>query len=83
MKIAFYDTKPYDKIWFKPLAKEHNFDITFFETNSAETLLYLPQATMQFVYLLTMKRTKKSLIYFMKQALKLFFSDVQDMIMWI
>ena len=30
MKIAFYDTKPYDKIWFKPLAKEHNFDITFF-----------------------------------------------------
>lgn len=32
MKIAFYDTKPYDKIWFKPLAKEHNFDITFFET---------------------------------------------------
>ena len=32
MKIAFYDTKPYDKIWFKPLAKEHDFDITFFET---------------------------------------------------
>ncbi len=32
MKIAFYDTKPYDKTWFKPLAKEHNFDITFFET---------------------------------------------------
>ena len=32
MKIAFYDTKPYDKTWFKPLAKEHGFDITFFET---------------------------------------------------
>ncbi len=32
MKIAFYDTKPYDKKWFQPLAKEMNFDITFFET---------------------------------------------------
>lgn len=32
MKIAFYDTKPYDKTWFKPLAKEYNFDVTFFET---------------------------------------------------
>lgn len=32
MKIAFYDTKPYDKTWFKPLAKELGFDITFFET---------------------------------------------------
>ncbi len=32
MKIAFYDTKPYDKTWFKPLAKEKGIDITFFET---------------------------------------------------
>ena len=32
MKIAFYDTKPYDKKWFQPLAKEMGFDITFFET---------------------------------------------------
>ena len=32
MKFSFYDTKPYDKTWFKPLAKEHGFDITFFET---------------------------------------------------
>ena len=32
MKIAFYDTKPYDKTWFKPLAKERGLDVTFFET---------------------------------------------------
>ena len=31
MKIAFYDTKPYDKTWFVPLAKEKNIEITFFE----------------------------------------------------
>ena len=32
MKIAFYDTKPYDKTWFKPLANERGLDVTFFET---------------------------------------------------
>ncbi|GFI61538.1 D-lactate dehydrogenase [Clostridiales bacterium] len=32
MKIAFYDTKPYDKIGFTELAKERGIDITFFET---------------------------------------------------
>lgn len=31
MKIAFYDTKPYDKIWFEPVAKEKGFEINFFE----------------------------------------------------
>lgn len=31
MRIAFYDTKPYDKIWFEPLAKEKGFDILFLE----------------------------------------------------
>ena len=30
-KVAFYDTKPYDKTWFKPLAEKMNLDITFFE----------------------------------------------------
>lgn len=32
MKIAFYSTKPYDKIWFEPLGKEYGFDIHFMET---------------------------------------------------
>ena len=29
MKIAFYGTKPYDKIWFEPMGKEYGFDIHF------------------------------------------------------
>lgn len=31
MKIAFYGTKPYDKIWFEPMGKEYGFDIHFIE----------------------------------------------------
>ena len=31
MKIAFYSTKPYDRIWFEPLGKEYGFDIHFIE----------------------------------------------------
>lgn len=31
MKIAFYDTKPYDKIWFEPIANEKGFEIIFLE----------------------------------------------------
>ncbi len=31
MRIAFYDTKPYDKIWFEPMAKEKGFEILFLE----------------------------------------------------
>ena len=32
MKIAFYGTKPYDKIWFEPMGKEYGFDIHFMES---------------------------------------------------
>lgn len=31
MKIAFYDTKSYDRIWFEPLAKEKGIEIRFLE----------------------------------------------------
>ena len=31
MKIAFYDTKPYDRIWFEPLSKEYGFTIKYYE----------------------------------------------------
>ncbi len=31
MKIAFYGTKPYDKIWFEPMGKEYGFEIHFIE----------------------------------------------------
>lgn len=29
MKIAFFSTKPYDKIWFKPLSEQYGMDIVF------------------------------------------------------
>ena len=32
MKIAFYSTKPYDKIWFEPLAEQYGFTIDFLES---------------------------------------------------
>ncbi|MDL2232467.1 2-hydroxyacid dehydrogenase [Ruminococcaceae bacterium OttesenSCG-928-L11] len=31
MKIAFFDTKPYDRIWFQPLSEEYGFTIKFYE----------------------------------------------------
>ena len=31
MKIAFYDTKPYDHIWFEPLAKEYGYTVKYLE----------------------------------------------------
>ena len=31
MKIAFFSTKPYDKIWFEPLSLEYGFEIKFLE----------------------------------------------------
>lgn len=32
MKIIFYSTKPYDRIWFELLGKEYNYEINFLET---------------------------------------------------
>jgi D-lactate dehydrogenase len=31
IKIAFYDTKPYDRVWFDEYNKEYGFEITYFE----------------------------------------------------
>lgn len=31
MKIAFYTTKPYDRIWFEPMAKRYKMDLLFLE----------------------------------------------------
>lgn len=31
MKIAFYTTKPYDRIWFEPMAEGYKMDIIFLE----------------------------------------------------
>ncbi len=43
MKIAFYDTKPYDKVWFKPLAEEYGFTIKFFTSKLNEDTAVLAQ----------------------------------------
>ncbi len=40
MKIAFYDTKEYDKIWFETLAKDYGYEISFYENRFiAETAI--------------------------------------------
>lgn len=31
MKIAFYNTRPYDRIWFDSVAKEEGFEVLYFE----------------------------------------------------
>ena len=36
MKILFYGTKPYDKIWFEPLAEGYGCQIKFLESNLTE-----------------------------------------------
>ncbi len=41
MKIAFFSTKPYDKIWFEPMGKEYGFDIKFYEVPFREETVYL------------------------------------------
>lgn len=41
MKIAFFSTKPYDKIWFEPMAKDYGFDIRFFEMPFQEETIML------------------------------------------
>lgn len=41
MKIAFFSTKPYDKIWFEPMGKEYGFDIRFYEVPFHEETIML------------------------------------------
>lgn len=41
MKIAFFSTKPYDKIWFEPMGKDYGFDIRFYEMPFQEETIML------------------------------------------
>lgn len=41
MKIAFYGTKPYDRIWFEPMAKDYGFTIRFIELPCNEDTVFL------------------------------------------
>jgi len=41
MRILFYGTKPYDRIWFEPLAKDYGYEITFLEVQCAKETVFL------------------------------------------
>ena len=41
MKIVFFGTKKYDKIWFEPLAKEYQIEIEFVEAKCSEKSLVM------------------------------------------
>ena len=41
MNIAFYRTKPYDKLWFEPLSKEYGCNILFIESGITEDTVIL------------------------------------------
>ena len=41
MKIAFYGTKPYDRIWFEPMGKEYGFDIHFIEASCNQETIFM------------------------------------------
>lgn len=41
MKIMFYSTKPYDKYWFEPMAKDYGFEIHFVEMRCDEETVLL------------------------------------------
>ena len=41
MKIAFYDTKPYDKVWFAPLAEKAGAEIKFLQSRLSEETAFL------------------------------------------
>ncbi len=39
MRIAFFSTKPYDRIWFEPMAKDYGYEFNFLELPfSAQTM---------------------------------------------
>lgn len=41
MRIAFFGTKPYDKIWFEPMGKDYGFDMHFIELPCNEDTIFL------------------------------------------
>lgn len=41
MKIAFYGTKPYDKVWFEPMSKDYGFEIHFIEAACNKETIFM------------------------------------------
>ena len=45
MKIAFYSTKPYDRIWFEPLGEQYGYEIHFIEFPCTRETLFLAKGS--------------------------------------
>lgn len=41
MRIAFFSTKPYDRIWFEPMAKDYGFELRFIELPFSQETVFL------------------------------------------
>lgn len=41
MRIAFFSTKPYDRIWFEPMGRDYGYDMHFIELPFTEETVYL------------------------------------------
>lgn len=41
MRIAFFSTKPYDKIWFEPMGRDYGYDMHFIDLPFNEDTVYL------------------------------------------
>lgn len=59
MKIAFYGTKPYDKIFFEPKAKEYGFEIIFIEDNMNQHTISLARGCDAVCLFVNEKATKE------------------------
>lgn len=51
MKIAFYSTKPYDKIYFEPMSKDYDIDIHFLKFPVVRKRFCLRKVMTHFVFL--------------------------------
>ena len=45
MNIAFFGTKPYDRLWFEPLSKEYSCEIRFIETGLSKDTVILAEGS--------------------------------------
>ena len=64
MKIAFYDTKNYDKIWFEKILPQYGYEINFLESRLNEKTAVLAkgcEAVCLFVNDILDKKTAENL----------------------
>ena len=69
MKLAFFDTKPYDKEVFEPLLKEAGIETVFYDTRICEDDCILAQGC------------DAVCVFVLNTALKSSLYDAQDLIM--